>query len=230
MRALGADVLEIPAIRTVKIQENERFHHALSRLYKYQWIVFTSPTGVRIFFEEMAACRIDHRSLFEVHFAVIGSGTKKELEKRGFYPDLMPEIYDGEHLGLALAEACEGSERIMIPRAAIGSQELTAALDEKQLSYDDIATYDTEYENGGCIDLGAELDSIDYVVFTSASTVRGFAAAAGQKDLSLVKAVCIGKQTKAAADALGMQTYVAPKPSIDSLVERLVEVHSADKQ
>jgi uroporphyrinogen III methyltransferase/synthase len=230
MRALGADVLEIPAIRTVKIQENERFHHALRRLHKYQWVVFTSPTGVRIFFEEMAACRIDHRSLFEVHFAVIGSGTKKELEKRGFYPDLMPEIYDGEHLGLALAKACEGSERIMIPRAAIGSQELTAALDEKQLSYDDIATYDTEYENGGCIDLGAELDSIDYVVFTSASTVRGFAAAAGQKDLALVKAVCIGKQTKAAADALGMQTYVAQKPSIDSLVERLAEVYSAEKQ
>ena len=37
-----------------------------------------------------------------------------------------------------------------------------------------------------------------------------------------MRAACIGKQTKAAADAYGMQTYMSEKATIDSLIE-LVE-------
>ena len=76
-------------------------------------------------------------------------------------------------------------------------------------------------------DVKAELQSggVDYVVFTSASTVRGFAAAADGSDFAAVKAVCIGKQTKAAADAYGMQTWMAKQATIDSLLECLVKVH-----
>ncbi len=60
-------------------------------------------------------------------------------------------------------------------------------------------------------------------MFTSASTVRGFAAAAGELDFTQVKAVCIGKQTCAAAAELGMQTFTAKQATIDSLIARLVE-------
>ena len=59
----------------------------------------------------------------------------------------------------------------------------------------------------------------DYAVFTSASTVRGFARAVEGLDFSRVKAVCIGKQTKAAADALGMETYMADKATMESVVD-----------
>ena len=60
-------------------------------------------------------------------------------------------------------------------------------------------------------------------VFTSASTVRGFAACTPGLDYRLVRALCIGKQTKAAADALGMQTSMAKEATIDSLVELALE-------
>ena len=38
-------------------------------------------------------------------------------------------------------------------------------------------------------------------------------------DYTKVKAACIGKQTKAAADAYGMQTCMAKKATIESLIE-----------
>ena len=78
---------------------------------------------------------------------------------------------------------------------------------------DDIATYHTYYESQTLIDERAEFESgkVDYDVFTSASTVRGFAEAVKGLDFSKVRAVCIGRQTKAAADALGMQTWMAEK-------------------
>ena len=66
----------------------------------------------------------------------------------------------------------------------------------------------------------AEFDTgtVDYAVFTSASTVRGFAQAVKGIDFSKVKAVCIGRQTKAAADELGMETYMAEQATMDSVV------------
>ena len=152
-------------------------------------------------------------------------------------------MYDGEHLGVTLAAACEKelaeqdgakSLRILIPRAAIGNQELIQALAQVSgVEVSDVPTYDTYYglESGDAkdapaLDLEAEFSrgARDYVIFTSASTVKGFAAAAPELDYTKVRAVCIGRQTKAAADALGMQTWMSEKASIDSLIEKLTEV------
>ncbi len=243
LRALGAEVLELPAIRTVRIADNKRLHEAFTELESYQWIVFTSRAGVRIFFEEMSEQHVDMRRLSGARFAVIGEGTRAELEQHGLYADLMPEIYDAKHLGKALYDRCSGGERIMIPRSAIGSLELTAALKPCRISgeepdpeegtgkypeVDDIAVYDTVCDRSRFVDLRAELENgtIDYAVFTSASTVKGFAAAAGEAVCGKVKAVCIGKQTAAAADAYGMQTWTSEKATIDSLIGKLTEVHN----
>ena len=240
LRKLGAEVVEIPAIQT-KAREGGAFAEALDTVDAFDWIVFTSPTGVRIFSEEMKRKKLDVRRLAKTRFAVIGSGSEKELEKYGFYGDLMPEVYDGEHLGMALAAVCEEeltkkdtekSLRILIPRAAIGNQELISALAQVSgLEVSDVPTYDTYYgldteEETPALDLAAELSSggRDYVIFTSASTVKGFAAAAAGLDDTKVRAICIGRQTKEAADALGMQTWMSEKASIDSLIDKLMEV------
>ena len=65
---------------------------------------------------------------------------------------------------------------------------------------------------------------IDYAVFTSASTVKGFAEATKGLDYHLVHAVCIGRQTKAAADKLGMITEMSEKPTMDSVVEKVIQL------
>ena len=43
-------------------------------------------------------------------------------------------------------------------------------------------------------------------------------------DYSRVKAACIGKQTRAAADAYGMETYMADKATMDSLAELVIKM------
>ena len=58
---------------------------------------------------------------------------------------------------------------------------------------------------------------------TSASTGRGFAGSAEGADLTGVKAVCIGRQTEAAAKELGMRTWTAEKATLESLTKRLIE-------
>jgi len=232
LRRKGAEVLELPAVATVPIWPNPALAGCISSLSEYQWIVFTSPAGVRIFFDALAAEHRDVRALGGVRVAAIGGGTAKALAERGIYADLVPEVYDGESLGEALAGKCTGNERILIPRAAAGNQELVKALEKvRGVRVEDIPTYDTVYEKQDFIDERAEFEngSIDYAVFTSASTVRGFARAVEGLDYSTVSAVCIGKQTQAAAAALGMKTYVAKQASMDSIVEVLEKLAAMDR-
>lgn len=222
LRKKGAEVLELPAICTRPLEDQKELYQAFQTLETYDWIAFTSPTGVRIFFEEMKKAGVDIRKLYQAKLAAIGKGTKKALEEKGFFVDLVPEVYDGASLGQALCQACQGEERILLPRAKAGNSEILQELKKKPgLQISDIATYETLYEKQDLIDEKQEFEQghIDCAVFTSASTVRGFAEAVKGLDFSLVRAACIGKQTKAAADALGMKTYMAKQADMDSLVE-----------
>ncbi len=221
LRVQGAEVLELPAIRTVMIEENEPLRQALRQMDTYQWLVFTSPTGVKMFFNSMQEFDVDIRSLGHVKIASMGKGTQKALSQRGMIADLIPEIFDGEHLARALAQNLSGEEKILIPRAKVGNQELTRILRETGAVVDDIATYETVYEKQDVIDEEAAFaqGGIDCAVFTSASTVRGFAEAVGDLDFSKVTAACIGRQTMTQAQQYGMKARMSEQATMDSLVE-----------
>ncbi len=223
LRRLGAQVLETPVIDTVPLKNQSRLKKSLMKIQDYHWIVFTSQAGVRIFFEEMAERKWDIRRLLHLKFAVIGSGTGKELSRRGIYADLMPEVYEGGALGELLSQQNITGQKILIPRAERGNARLVPILEKAGAEVDDIPIYRTEYRK--CAIPVKELlykNRIDCVVFTSSSTVEGFAAASEGTDYSKITAACIGRQTAESARKYGMKCYVSEEASIDSLIE-LVE-------
>lgn len=226
LRKKGAEVLELPSICTVPVEDNSRLYEAFEKLDTYQWIIFTSPAGVEIFFDEMDRKEMDVRSLGQAKIAVIGEGTKKKLKEHHLLADFVPSVYDGETMGAELAKELQGDEKILIPRAEAGNKKLTELLEQTGARADDIATYTTCYEKSRLIDEKKEFEtgSVDCVVFTSASTVKGFVEGTPGLDYTTVKAACIGKQTKAAADAYGMQTRMAKKATIESLIELVEEM------
>ena len=75
------------------------------------------------------------------------------MEQHGIYADLVPETYDGVSLGIALAKTCASGDRILLPRAEMGNQEI---LDEIQkgenLIVEDVPTYTTTYEQAEYLD------------------------------------------------------------------------------
>ncbi|MBQ3466353.1 MAG: uroporphyrinogen-III C-methyltransferase, partial [Firmicutes bacterium] len=76
LRRLGAEVLELPSIETVAREDQSELEGALDAMKSYSWIVFTSPTGVRVFFDVLKKAGRDVRSLAGVRIAAIGTGTK----------------------------------------------------------------------------------------------------------------------------------------------------------
>ena len=223
LRQRGAEVLELSAICTRPIADSGALEECIRILEQggYDWLVFTSPSGVRIFFEKLLSWS-DVRALGGVKVAALGQGTQKALRQYGIKADFLPSVYDGETLGKELAEICESGARILIPRAAIGNHGLIDGLEQgDHLQITDLPTYDTVYESSRVIDERGLLEAgeIDFAVFTSASTVKGFAAAVGDMDFTKICAVCIGPQTEAAARSFGMRTWRSEKATLESLAE-----------
>ena len=188
--------------------------------------MLTSPTGVKVFFDRLLESGKDIRSLASARFAVIGEGTAKALREKGICADLMPSVYDGDHLGAELAEIIkeenpDGTEKILIPRAEKGNRNLAEQLREAGAQVDDLPTYQTLYRKQDLIDVKGEFEKerIFCAVFTSSSIVRAFAQANEGLDFTKVRAACIGKQTKATADSFGMRTSMAEKATMDDLAE-----------
>lgn len=232
LRRKGAEVLEVPAIATIPCMEHTEIQGILKRLKEYSWIVFTSQAGVRIFFDRMSENDVDVRTLCGIHMAVIGEGTRRALKERGIQAELMPEVYEGEALAEVMIQQGIRGKKILIPRAAKGNQMLVPMLEGAGAYVDDLPIYETVYRKCQGIDLKDELAEgrIDCVVFTSASTVDGFAAVTKGTDYRKVKAACIGRQTKERASQYGMQCYVAEKATIDSLVELTERIKADDKE
>ena len=252
LRRMGAEVLEMPAIETVPIQPNPALEDCFQKDPKgaaysqktagrTDWMVFTSPTGVRIFMDWFLPDH-DIRDLAGIRIAVIGEGSAKKLRQYGIRCDFVPTVYDGETLGRELAQKIRQEKengnnipahvRVLIPRAAIGSRELVEELEKAgDIEILDIPTYTTEYVTEGIVDARQQIENgeIHYAVFTSASTVRGFSAVMEGADLSRIKAVCIGRQTRAAAQAQGMQTRMAEKATLDALLDAVMQCAAEDR-
>ena len=223
LREKGAEVLENPAIETVPVQ-SDALEQAMERLASggYDWLVFTSPSGVRIFFDAFLAKR-DIRALGGVKLAAIGQGSRKALAEYGVRADFLPTVYDGETLGRELGAHAGPGQRVLIPRAAIGNPALAELLTAAGMEVTDLATYDTVYPAPRALDVAAALRAgeVDFAVFTSASTVHGLAQSCPEADFTALRAVCIGRQTAAAAQALGMPVRTAPKATLEALADTL---------
>lgn len=222
LREDGAEVLELPAVSVRPLPEaaaGEAFPALAAGAY--DWLVFTSPSGVRIFMELFFRDH-DVRALAGTRIACIGSGTERALRAFGLRADFVPSVYDGETLGKELYEACGRGERLLIARAKAGNPALLKGLQGgKDLKIMDLPIYETVLETPAAVDLRgmAERGETGLVVFTSASTVRGFAASAGNDAIKGVPAVCIGKQTEAAARELGMRTWTAERAELHTLAD-----------
>ena len=239
LRDLGAQVIEMPAIRTEPICPNRRLREALETFGTHadqEWLVFTSPAGADLFFDQLMELGMDLRSLLargaKVRIAAIGSGTAAALRKRGLIPDLVPRVYSAAALGETLAETAAEGSRITVARAEKGSEELLPPLLKAGLDVDDIPLYRTLYETHPLLkDRIRELleqGRIDAVTFTSASTVRGFTGALECADYTGIRAVCIGEQTAAEAAKYGMQIQVSDQASMDAMVGKIVELFGKD--
>lgn len=224
IRKLGGEPVVMSLI-SVRAEKMYGLKEVLVRPGK-RWLVFTSRNGVRFFFEQMKKEQVDIRSLGDSRIAVMGAGTRRELENWGCYADLLPEQSCSESLAKALCAHAEPDEAICLFRAEEASDVLTKRLREKQYRVVDIPTYRTEIMWKKRELLREMLEDVDAVTFCSASAVSAFVQMTEGHDL-VAKTICIGPVTAQAAKKAGLHIdKVAEQYDLEGLTEALCTILS----
>jgi uroporphyrinogen III methyltransferase / synthase len=215
LRALGAEVVEAPAIRIVPLPGGA------PDLDGTDLVCLTSPNGVRLLFERLQRSGQDARALAGRTVAAIGPGTARALRAHGIEPDVLPERSVAESLVEALRDV--PVTRALIARAAEARDVLPDALRERGAEVDVLALYETVAETLDDTARDAALHA-DYITFTSSSTVTRFLDAAGAPPGDDTKIVSIGPVTTRTLRERGLTPDVeAERHDIDGVVAAIVE-------
>jgi uroporphyrinogen-III synthase len=195
----------------------------LRKLDSFDWLVFTSPTGVRFFARRLKELRLGFPPGARPRVAAVGEKTAERLLEEGFRVDFIPTRY----LTSALASQMpsRSGRRVLLLRADIANKELVTTLRRRGFNVTDIAVYHTRVFRGPS--RGADrFKDADVVVFASPSEVQGFLAKVPASVATSVQATaiaaCIGPVTASAARQAGFLKIVTPsKQTIDALLQEI---------
>jgi len=222
LRDLGAEVVELPAIRIVPRLDAPEVREAVASIGGYDLICLTSPNGVRLLFEALSEAGRDSRALAGATVAAIGPGTARALARHGVTADIVPERFVAESLVESLGAVEFGGGRALVARAADARDVIPDWLAGRGADVDVVALYETVREQPGEAAVEAALGA-DYVTFTSSSTVRNLTEALGERFPRDARVVSIGPVTSEAVAEAGLEVAVeAERHDVDGLVEALL--------
>ncbi|MCL2602750.1 MAG: uroporphyrinogen-III C-methyltransferase, partial [Treponema sp.] len=142
LREFGANVIDFPCIRTVPLPISDSVSRGFA---DYGWIVFTSPVGAELFFENLKAGDMDIRLLHRVKFAAVGETTAGAIKRHAVRVDYMPKVYNARELADGLP-FCGDNPRTLLFRARNGAPRLASTLRERGFLVEDIPAYETIFE------------------------------------------------------------------------------------
>jgi uroporphyrinogen III methyltransferase/synthase len=226
LAALGAEPIELPAIRIEPRIDTGEVRRAIEGLHAYALVCLTSPNGVRLLFEAMAERGRDARALANASVAAIGPGTEAALAQHAVIADIVPERFVAEELVEALNKLDLAGKPVLIARAAEARELLPEALRKRGAEVDVVALYETlaEQPDPAALERAQEAD---FITFTSSSTVKNFVEAVDGRLPPDARIVSIGPVTTEAAREAGLTVDVeAERHDIDGLVEALLAAAS----
>ena len=203
LRTNGLEPVSVPAIAVELQAPTGDLDAAARRIGGYAWVVVTSANGVRAILEAADGAST---ALETVRWAAIGRATAGLLEGNGLDVRFQPSRSDGQAMAVELP--IEPADRVLVIRGDLADGELAASLRTRGATVDDVIAYRTREAPESSRALLCQAmagGTIDAIVFTSGSTVRGLAALARSEaiDLASIPSICIGPETATDARAAG---------------------------
>lgn len=223
LKNLGAEVIDYPCIKINETENNGDLLNLIENFDKYRILVFASKNSAAYFFKTLINHNKDSRALSHLLIGALGKSTYDELKKYGICADIMPDEYTFNAFALSLKKAdIKGNTAVL---EAVQDKRLSDELKNNGFNVTSFNAYSIEYLPFEYIKPIQEyIDNGVLAAFTSSAAVHGFVQGNKIENLSKVKAVCIGKLTYETALNYKMQAYMAEKPTITSLIEKLKEM------
>ena len=220
----GGETIAISLVET--IPDYSDCDDIFNNLEKYSWFIFTSANGVNIFFDRLRNLRVDIRKLANARFAVVGTSTKKALEKYGLYADFIPSKFTSKILAEELSKELTDKDKILIVRGKQGKNFIEDKFSEMSVEFDKICIYETIQDERRADEVKRICPDVDYIVVTSGSGARALRDMAGCEHDNIV---AIGPVTKRDCEEAGLRVkLVAEEFDARGIVD--VIVRDVEKQ
>ena len=195
LRDLGAEVVELPAIRIEPRLDTDAVRDAVADLHTYALVCLTSPNGVRLLFEAMAAQGRDARALANATVAAIGPGTARGARRarrdRRHRPRALRRRGAGRGARRGRRQRAARCSSPAPPRRATCSPRRSPSAAPRSTSSRSTRPCARQPEPRRV----EAAQTADYVTFTSSSTVRNLLEAVGDRFPRSARVVSIGPVT-----------------------------------
>ncbi|MFO7584778.1 MAG: uroporphyrinogen-III synthase [Anaerolineales bacterium] len=228
LQQAGFEPVYFPVIEIRPADDFSELDKALADIERYIWVVFTSVNAVDVVFDRVAVVDAKHASslLDNAKIAAVGQKTAEALRRYGMEPDFMPDEFVGEAILPGLGDV--RGKRILLPRAELARDALPKAIGTAGGIAHEIVIYRTLPAQVDAEGLAALKARVDWVTFTSPSTVQNFVQICRQNGLDPFnlpgnpKIACIGPITEKTAIAEGFDVdSVAAEYTTDGLIEAI---------
>ncbi|MDB4915916.1 MAG: uroporphyrinogen-III C-methyltransferase / uroporphyrinogen-III synthase [Gemmatimonadetes bacterium] len=203
---LGADVLDVPALR-IEPLDAAPLHSAIGDIGRHDWLVFTSQNAVRIFWDALRSSHNDARALSGRKVACVGRATSEALLAHGIAADVVPSRFVAEAVLEAMTSRDDVRGRGVLYIAAEDARDvLPVGLRALKCHVTIVPVYRSVTDDTGAGELRHALQcgNVHAVTFASASAVRGYVDAVGEQLAARSIAVSIGPVTSDAVRAAGL--------------------------
>lgn len=224
LRELGAEVVELPAIRVEPRIDQPEVATTVERLKRgeFDLVTLTSVNGVEYLFRALANAGVDARALSGAEVAAIGPATVAALADHGIRADHKPVRAIAESLLDSLAEIELAGRRVLVAGAADMRSTLPEGLESRGAEVTRLALYETLPEPLDERQLAA-LREADIVTVASASAARNLAATLAGIEGPQGRLVSIGPITSAAAREAGLTIDAeASTHTIEGMIEAIL--------
>lgn len=161
--------------------------------------------------------------------AAIGCATARELHKYGIVPDIIPVDYKAESAVEALEEELNAGDSVLLIQPKVARDVIPRCLRHRDMDVDILRLYETTQDTSQQEALVTALTegTVDYITFTSSSTVTNTIQLLGDDALALLgktKIACIGPITAATAMSAGLKpAIISDVYTTDGLVNAIVK-------
>lgn len=225
LRRLGADVVDLPALRDVAEPLTGETEARLADLTGYAWLLFSSPAGVDHFWRLLRASGRDSRSLGAAKVASLGAATTTALRRHGIEPDVATRTFEVDAVASALATASGVSGlRVLFPRESNLGSAISVDLRDRGAAVDDLGVFRTVPDHRFA---GHDDGHFDFVVLPSSTAARALLST-GVAVPPEACVVAIGPSTARVAEASGLAVdQVAAEATMEGVVAAIRRIAAA---
>jgi len=209
---------------TIKIVETDNWtptDSAISKLSRFDWIVFTSARGVKYFTQRLSEVS-NLEELHSLSVACVGSKTAESLESLGVSITLVPENYTAESLLAGFQSLEKLANKVLLVKGDKSKETISLGLKELDITYEKITVYRNISPDPSSV---KELlkpfftQEQNVLTFTSPSTFHNFCSIIESSELSLSSLLetnfvaAIGPVTASSIEETGTAVDIVPDQS-----------------